>query len=159
MLYRAFQLTRPAALGFPDVPPGSYYAQAIQAARAAGIASGYPDGGFHPQEPVTRQDAMVLLERTMQATGWSLGGSEYRLSLRIPGRRNGGALCAGGHVPYDRVWYHHRYAGTKTESHTVDFTGGNGGYARACNHFLKRIQRPPGHSGSTMAGGPNTSMD
>ena len=78
MLYRAFQLTPASGAGFPDVPPGSYYAQAIQAARAAGIASGYPDGGFHPQEHVTRQDAMVLLERTMQATGWSLGAANTR---------------------------------------------------------------------------------
>ncbi len=158
MLYRAFQLTPASGAGFPDVPPGSYYAQAIQAARAAGIASGYPDGGFHPQEPVTRQDAMVLLERTMQATGWSLGAANTGY---LSGFRDGGmvALCAGGHVPYDRVWYHHRYAGTKTESHTVDFTGGNGGYARACNHFLKEFKGPPAIVETLWPGGLLRFMD
>ena len=90
MLYRAFQLTPASGAGFPDVPPGSYYAQAIQAARAAGIASGYPDGGFHPQEPVTRQDAMVLLERTMQATGWSLGAANTGY---LSGFRDGGMVA------------------------------------------------------------------
>lgn len=159
MLYRAFQLTPASGAGFPDVPPGSYYAQAIQAARAAGIASGYPDGGFHPQEPVTRQDAMVLLERTMQATGWSLGAANTGY---LSGFRDGGMVA-----PYAQEAMSHMieygiitgYAGTKTESHTVDFTGGNGGYARACNHFLKEFKGPPGHSGNTMAGGLLRFMD
>ena len=79
MLCRAFNLQSSSAANFPDVPAGSYYAQAIQTARSLGIASGYPDGGFHPQNPVSRQDAMVFLKRAMQAAGWSLGSGSSSL--------------------------------------------------------------------------------
>lgn len=90
MLYRAFHLSASTgAADFPDVPAGSYYAQAIRTARALGIATGYPDGGFHPGEPVSRQDAMVMLHRTMQTAGWSLGGGNLGLLSRF---RDGGEV-------------------------------------------------------------------
>ena len=73
MLCRAFDLQVTGGVGFPDVPADSYYAQAVTTARILGIADGYPDGGFHPADPLTRQDAMVFLKRAMQAAGWSLG--------------------------------------------------------------------------------------
>lgn len=76
MLYRAFELPALSATGFSDVPSGSYYGQAIQTARALGISAGYPDGSFHPKDPVTRQDAMVFLKRAMEADGWNLGNGD-----------------------------------------------------------------------------------
>ena len=79
MLDRAFDLPDAAADDFADVPADSYYAQAIRNARALGIAAGYPDGGFHPNDAISRQDAMVLLKRTMQADGWSLGAGNTSL--------------------------------------------------------------------------------
>lgn len=81
MLYRAFDLESMGGQGsgFPDVPANSYYAQAVRTAQALGIATGADDGGFHPTDPVTRQDAAVLLQRTMQRTGWSLGAGNTNL--------------------------------------------------------------------------------
>ena len=81
MLYRAFDLGSMGgqSAGFPDVPADSYYAQAVRAAQALGIATGADDGGFHPGDPITRQDAAVLLQRTMQRTGWSLGAGNTNL--------------------------------------------------------------------------------
>ncbi|MBO7746947.1 S-layer homology domain-containing protein [Paenibacillus sp. MWE-103] len=76
MLVRAFGLQAPAgadasAGNFPDVPKSKYYADAIAAAKALGIAAG--DGaGFKPEAPVTRQDLMVLFERTLQTLGRTL---------------------------------------------------------------------------------------
>ena len=81
MLCQAFQLSGQGKAGFWDVPRDSYYAQAVMTAQALGITGGYPDGGFHPGSPVTRQDAAVFLMKAMQADGWSLGsGNEQMLS-------------------------------------------------------------------------------
>ena len=69
MLARAFQLSGgDVSNSFSDVPANSYYAQAIASAKALGIAQG---GGstFNPTGALTRQDAMVLLHRTLSRTG------------------------------------------------------------------------------------------
>ena len=72
MLYRAFDLTAAATDGFKDVPANSYYAQAISVAKALGIAQGGSDGAFRPTAPLTREDAMVFLHRTLSRTGKTL---------------------------------------------------------------------------------------
>ncbi len=71
MLYRAFDLRTTATSSFYDVPSESYYAQAIAAAKALNIASGTTDGRFNPADSLTRQDAMLLIQRTLNATGKS----------------------------------------------------------------------------------------
>ena len=72
MLCRAFDLSTASAPRYPDVPEDSYYAGAIAAATELGIVSGYRNGRFGPNDPLTRQDAMVMIVRTMQAVGRSL---------------------------------------------------------------------------------------
>ena len=89
MVCRAFGLSASGGSGFPDVPADSYYADAIRTAQALGLIGGYPDGGFHPGDPVTRQDAMVLLLRAMQAAGWSTGGGNTAL---LNGFQDGGTV-------------------------------------------------------------------
>lgn len=91
MLYRAFPLPAVEGDGFYDVPQDSYYGRAIRVAQGVGIATGYPDGGFHPKDPINRQDAMVLLKRTMQAVGWSLGSGDQSL---LDGFRDGAQVSA-----------------------------------------------------------------
>lgn len=81
MLYRAFGLQNAGTASFTDVPQDSYYAQAIAAAKAMGIATGGGGGTFNPTSPLTRQDAMLLIQRTINATGGSLrDGAEASLS-------------------------------------------------------------------------------
>lgn len=75
MIDQALELPAANSPGFYDVPQDSYYAQAISKAYALGITSGYPDGSFRPDEPLSRQDAMVILYRALQTAGWSLGTS------------------------------------------------------------------------------------
>ncbi|MGN8969008.1 S-layer homology domain-containing protein [Intestinimonas sp. HCP28S3_D6] len=84
MLCRAFDLQATGGVGFPDVPAGSYYAQAVTTAQVLNIADGYPDGGFHPTDPLTRQDAMVFLKRAMQAAGWSMDAGNTALLYSYP---------------------------------------------------------------------------
>jgi hypothetical protein len=54
--------------GFSDVPSGSYYYQAITAAKALGIAKG-TDNKFYPTATITREDALVLALRAMSVSG------------------------------------------------------------------------------------------
>jgi hypothetical protein len=62
---------------FADIPEDSYYYDAIAIARTLGIAQG--DGAnFNPEAFITRQDMMVLLDRTLQTMGRSF--SEGNLS-------------------------------------------------------------------------------
>lgn len=46
---------------FSDVHAGKYYEAAAIWAKNNGIASGYQDGGFHPNEPISRQQLAVML--------------------------------------------------------------------------------------------------
>lgn len=79
MLYRAFNLPKASGYSFDDVPVDSYYANAIASAKNQGIAKG-SDGKFEPAGALTRQDAMVLLHRTLDAVGRGLGNG-WSLSL------------------------------------------------------------------------------
>ena len=67
MLHRALNFSGKPDSMFPDVPSGSYYYDAIAAAKAMGIAQGN-NGNFNPKGALTRQDAMVLIYRALKAT-------------------------------------------------------------------------------------------
>ncbi|MGO5114619.1 S-layer homology domain-containing protein [Candidatus Avoscillospira sp. LCP25S3_F1] len=86
MLDRAFDFADVSGTGFTDVPAGSYYGSAIASAKALGIATGYANGTFQPNAPVTRQDAMVFLKRAMAADGWNMGSGDR---LMLQGFRDG----------------------------------------------------------------------
>ena len=64
ILYRA--AGSPAVSGgadFPDVAEGAYYADAAVWAAANGIVTGYADGTFGPNDPITRQQLAAILWR------------------------------------------------------------------------------------------------
>lgn len=46
---------------FKDVPADHWAAGIIEQAKAAGIVSGYPDGTFQPDKPITRAEAVSLV--------------------------------------------------------------------------------------------------
>ncbi len=72
MICRAFQFqTNTGTASFPDVPATSVYASAIAAARNLGIVQG-ENGLFKPNNPITRQSAMTMICRAIQAAGQSL---------------------------------------------------------------------------------------
>ncbi len=89
MLYRAFQFPDDGTASFPDVPSNSYYATAIAAARARGIAQG-ANGRFRPTASISRQDAAVLLYRALQSQGSAPLVQSYDL-----GRFTDGGQVAG----------------------------------------------------------------
>lgn len=82
MLMRAFGFSAGNGYSFADVPTNSYYAQAIATAKTLGIVNG--DGvNFMPNDPLTRQDAMVIIRNTLNSAGHNVGSGVVDLS-RFP---------------------------------------------------------------------------
>ena len=72
MLARTYDLVELAGEfedNFSDVPEDFYYYDALGAAKKLGIAEGVGDNRFNPEEPITRQDMMVLVDRTLREIG------------------------------------------------------------------------------------------
>lgn len=67
LLYRAFGMNATYTLNnFPDVDKSMYYYNAVASAKSLGIALGTDTGKFNPGQSLTRQDAMVLIKRTIE---------------------------------------------------------------------------------------------
>lgn len=54
---------------FMDVQTEDWYNGAIRTAHAYGLINGFEDGTFHPNETITREQAMVILAKAMTITG------------------------------------------------------------------------------------------
>lgn len=63
VLARVFRYAEQGTITFSDVSASSWYEAPVRQAYAAGLVTGYPDGRFAPNAPVTRQEAMTLLYR------------------------------------------------------------------------------------------------
>ncbi len=72
MLYRAYDLNATVTGNFKDVSSSKYYYKAIGVAKALGIAKGDDTGKFNPEAPLSRQDACVFLDRTLDVINKSL---------------------------------------------------------------------------------------
>lgn len=57
---------------FSDVNASAWYANAVQTAAAAGLITGYTDGSFKPNSPITRQEMAVILSKAIKYTGTTL---------------------------------------------------------------------------------------
>ena len=53
---------------FPDVPEKSWYARAVNTIASLGIILGYPDGGFHPGDSITRAEFTAIVVRFTKET-------------------------------------------------------------------------------------------
>ena len=62
-----------AVIPFADVPAHAWYAEAVIWAAREGIAEGYGDGRFGPDEPVTREELAVFLLRLAKELGGDVG--------------------------------------------------------------------------------------
>ncbi|TYP71859.1 InlB B-repeat-containing protein [Paenibacillus methanolicus] len=70
MLTRALGLAETASReAFTDVAAGAWYADAVEAARLAGLVAGGPDGAFHPSANITREEMAMMLLRAYRFAG------------------------------------------------------------------------------------------
>lgn len=54
---------------FPDVAQGDWYASGVAWASANGVVSGYPDGTFGPNDPITREQMTAILYQFARTQG------------------------------------------------------------------------------------------
>jgi N-acetylmuramoyl-L-alanine amidase len=52
---------------FPDVPQNTETRTAVENLHTAGIVNGYPDGTFRPDQPITRGEVAIMMDRQMKA--------------------------------------------------------------------------------------------
>ena len=60
---RVMSAAADAAAPFSDVAASKWYYEAIETCRKAKILEGYPDGTYHPEQEISRQDAILMLMR------------------------------------------------------------------------------------------------
>jgi len=63
------------AIPFPDVKSGQWYSDAILWASRNNIVNGYDNGTFGLNDPVTREQVVVILHRYAKANGLDIGAS------------------------------------------------------------------------------------
>ena len=73
MLYDRAGESAGAGNTFADVAPDAWYADAVAWAEEKGFVTGYGDGTFGPDDPVTQEQAAVILHRFAGAA-WTDGG-------------------------------------------------------------------------------------
>jgi hypothetical protein len=81
MIVRLFDLDTSNTALFKDVSSDAWYADAVGAARKAGIVLGNERGEFKPDERVSRQDMAVILLRAMDAKGFAISAQNQNPPL------------------------------------------------------------------------------
>jgi hypothetical protein len=66
---------------FSDVPEDRWYSDAVKWAAANGIISGYGDGRFGPEDNITRQELVVILDRYAEYVGLTLNSQLSTFNL------------------------------------------------------------------------------
>ncbi len=57
------------ASSFSDVKASAWYSDDVQTAYSHQLINGYPDGSFHPNDSITREQAMTIIAKAMTVTG------------------------------------------------------------------------------------------
>ena len=72
ILYRLAGSPAAGSSDFTDVAAGKYYANAVAWAAGKGVVSGYGDGRFGPDDPITREQMAVILRGYAKLSGKSV---------------------------------------------------------------------------------------
>jgi len=79
-------------LTFSDVRTGDWFYDKLAAAVKAGIIKGYPDGTFRPDEPVTRQEAAVMVAQALKAKAKASSPGSGQAGLILSNYSDGGRV-------------------------------------------------------------------
>ena len=69
MIIKALGLSAPVESNFADIGEQDYYTKTMGIAKKLGIARGTGDNKLEPNKELTRQDAIVIIERTLERVG------------------------------------------------------------------------------------------
>ena len=81
-------------LTYSDVKAGDWYAGVLSTAKDYGLIAGYEDGTFRPAARITRQEAVVLLERAMRLAGLDTAISEVEAASALSKFADGTSVAA-----------------------------------------------------------------
>lgn len=76
LLVRALGLSEAGGKPFADVAAGTWYSGAVAAAYEAKLVSGYEDGTFRPDAPITRQELAVMVAGALAYAGANGKGAQ-----------------------------------------------------------------------------------
>jgi hypothetical protein len=95
---RAFNYQEKADIDYKDVKEDAWYADVIKIAKAAGYISGYQDGTMKPDNPISRQEAAIIIMRILGLVENPAGANGFRDASSIPAWSKGavGAVAAAG---------------------------------------------------------------
>lgn len=65
---------------FTDISEGDWYFKYITFARSKGFVNGYTDGSFHPNDPITRGEAVTMMMQISGIIDYPLTGFESEYS-------------------------------------------------------------------------------
>ena len=66
LLLAGTTLVRAYDISFSDVPESSWFYEDVMTLSESGVVSGYPDGTFRPDAPITREEAMTVVARALE---------------------------------------------------------------------------------------------
>lgn len=82
IMSKMMNLTAKSNVSFSDVPSGKWFTEPIQKCIKAGLISGYGNGRFGPSDPVTREQAAVILSNAF-GLGKESGVTSFSDDLKI----------------------------------------------------------------------------
>lgn len=113
IIVNAFNLTGGGEILYNDIQTGAWYTSAIAAAAQTGVINGYPDGGFHPEDKITREEAAVVIYRLLNFLGLNTDGNmEFSDSSQISdfakeavGKLGGAGIVSGTDTGFEPKEY------------------------------------------------------
>lgn len=92
ILSRIFGWQDMAENTFTDISGKEWYAESLLRAKSAGVMGGYGDGSVRPNNPITRQEAAVMISRALHISGSDSGktfGDSGQIGAWAAGAING----------------------------------------------------------------------
>jgi hypothetical protein len=115
---------------FPDVERGAFYDDAVGAMYDAGVITGYQDGRFGPNDPVTRGQVAVMMQRFLNLVeGGSATTSSSRNRSSSSSSNQSSAVPGAGQLGFSTTGFDIG-EGTSNASINVTRTGGSEGTVR-----------------------------
>ncbi|SHJ26919.1 The GLUG motif-containing protein [Geosporobacter subterraneus DSM 17957] len=97
---KAFGFTAETSAQYSDVKNTDWFSEDVKKAAAAGYIGGYPDGSIKPKNPISRQEAAVMVANIMNLTEDSKEADQLTDSEKIPDWSKGqvGAVVGKGYM-------------------------------------------------------------